>query len=223
MEVTSTTQSQTQAAAQAQAAANSDKGIISSDFDTFLKMLTAQVQNQDPLNPMDSADFSTQLATFSGVEQQVKTNDLLASLGAQMGILGMAQLASWIGLEARAAAPAQFDGTPISISPNPAVGADRAVLVVRDHNGTEVQRYDFTPSTDEILWAGVTDNGTPFASGLYSFEVESYSGDELLSTTKAEVYSEIVEAKSLNGDTVLVLAGGAEISSSAVSGLRNHN
>ena len=41
---------------------------ISSDFETFLKMLTAQMENQDPLNPLDSQDFATQLATFSGVE-----------------------------------------------------------------------------------------------------------------------------------------------------------
>ena len=211
----------TQTTAQAQnAAANSDRDTLSSDFDTFLKMLTAQVKNQDPLNPMDSADFSTQLATFSGVEQQVKTNDLLKSLGTQMGIMGMAQLASWIGLDARAAAPAYFDGAPISISPNPASGADRTVLVVRDHDGNEVQRQEFTPSTDEIQWAGVDDDGGPFANGLYSFEVESYSGEELLATTKAEVYSEVIEAKSLNGQTVLVLAGGAEITATDVTGLR---
>ena len=44
---------------------------LSSDFETFLRMLTTQLQNQDPLNPVDSADFAVQLATFSSVEQQV--------------------------------------------------------------------------------------------------------------------------------------------------------
>jgi len=221
MELTQTTQ--TTAQTQAAAGKVSEQSVISSDFDTFLKMLTAQVRNQDPLNPMDSADFSTQLATFSGVEQQVKTNDLLKSLGTQMGIMGMAQLASWIGLEARVAAPAYFDGSPISISPNPAAGADNVTLVVHDKNGSVVQRQDFIPSTKEIQWAGADAGGTPFASGLYSFEIESYSGDELLATTKADVYSEVVEAKSLNGSTVLVLAGGVEINTADVSGLRGNN
>ena len=46
-------------------------GVISSDFQTFLTMLTTQLQNQDPLNPVESSDFAVQLATFSGVEQQV--------------------------------------------------------------------------------------------------------------------------------------------------------
>ncbi|MCK4713412.1 MAG: flagellar hook assembly protein FlgD [Marinosulfonomonas sp.] len=217
MEVTSATSTQT--AAQTQAAA-SDKDVVNSDYTTFLKMLTAQVQNQDPLDPMSSDDFSSQLATFSGVEQQVKTNDLLAALGVQMGAMGMSQYASWIGLEARAAAPANFDGSPISVSPNPAAGADHAVLVVRNSDGVEVQRQDFTPSADELQWAGVSDSGAPFVDGLYTFEVESYSGEDLLATNKAEVYSEIVEAKSLNGATVLVLAGGAEIATTDVSGLR---
>jgi len=217
MQVTTATSSQTTTPAQTTA---SDKEKVTSDYDTFLQLLTAQVQNQDPLDPMSSDDFSSQLAQFSTVEQQVKTNDLLASLGTQMSLMGMGQTASWIGLEARAAAPADFQGSPISISPNPAATADRAVLVVKDASGNVVQQQDFNPSTDEIQWAGVTEDGNAFANGLYSFEVESYAGDELLSTTKAEVYSKIIEAKSLNGETILVLSGGAEVPSSVVSGLR---
>lgn len=61
---------------------------LSSDFETFLKMLTVQMQNQDPLNPIDSTEYAMQLATFSSVEQQVLTNDLLRQMmggqGAQL-------------------------------------------------------------------------------------------------------------------------------------------
>jgi len=216
MEVTSATTAQ--AATQTQA--TKDKAVITSDYNTFLKMLTAQVKNQDPLDPMSSDDFSTQLATFSGVEQQVKTNELLAALTTQMGAAGMSQYANWIGLEARAEAPAYFDGIPISVSPKPAAGADNAELVVRDQDGHVVQRLPFTPSTDEIQWAGVSDTGTPFDDGLYSFEVESFSGDTLLGASKAEVYAEIIEAKNHDGATVLVLLGGAEINAIDVSSLR---
>ncbi|WP_456390098.1 flagellar hook capping FlgD N-terminal domain-containing protein [Profundibacter sp.] len=217
MEVTSTTTAQ----AVTQTQATKDKEVITSDYNTFLKMLTAQVKNQDPLDPMSSDDFSSQLATFSGVEQQVKTNELLTALTTQMGAAGMSQYASWIGLEARAEAPAYFDGIPISVSPKPAAGADNAELVVRDQDGHVVQRLPFTPSTDEIQWAGVSDTGTPFDDGLYSFEVESFSGDTLLGASKAEVYAEIVEAKNHDGATVLVLLGGGEINATAVSSLRS--
>jgi len=49
-------------------------------------MLTVQMQNQDPLNPVDSSDYAVQLATFSNVEQQVQTNDILRELQSQMGL-----------------------------------------------------------------------------------------------------------------------------------------
>ena len=65
------------APAPAAAPQGAEKPKISSDFETFLRMLTVQMQNQDPLNPIQSSDFAVQLATFSGVEQQVRTNDLL--------------------------------------------------------------------------------------------------------------------------------------------------
>lgn len=201
--------------------AETDSSVISADFQTFLKMLTAQIQNQDPLDPMSSEDFSTQLATFSGVEQQVKTNDLLTSLGTQLSAMGISQFASWIGLEARAEVAGQFDGSPIDILPNTASGADGAVLVVYDSSGTEVQRLAFTPSTEELEWAGVDESGDPFNSGLYTFGVESYSGEDLLETTTPEIYAKIVEAKNVDGTTVLVFEGGGELAASNVSAVRS--
>ncbi|MFV2051309.1 flagellar hook capping FlgD N-terminal domain-containing protein [Aliiroseovarius sp. YM-037] len=193
---------------------------INSDFETFLKMLTAQIQNQDPLNPMQSQDFAVQLATFSGVEQQVRTNDLLQGMGAQMGLSGLSQMASWVGMEARAAAPTQFDGTPIELTPKPAANADAAQLVVRNAAGDEVQRFDIPVTDDPINWAGVGDDGTPVPSGAYSFEVESYSGTEALGTTPIETYARITEARSENGQTVFVLDSGAKVEADDITALR---
>ena len=53
---------------------------LASNFDTFLTILTAQIQNQDPLAPMDSSKFTEQLVQFSGVEQQIKSNSQLETL-----------------------------------------------------------------------------------------------------------------------------------------------
>src|SRR5471032_978065 len=57
-----------------------DKTEIASNFTTFLQLLTTQLQNQDPLSPMDTNQFTQQLVQFAGVEQQMKSNDQLASL-----------------------------------------------------------------------------------------------------------------------------------------------
>src|SRR5271154_461249 len=53
---------------------------LSSDFNDFLTLLTTQLQNQDPLSPMDSTQFTAQLVAFTGVEQQINTNSKLDSL-----------------------------------------------------------------------------------------------------------------------------------------------
>jgi flagellar basal-body rod modification protein FlgD len=66
----------------ASAAAGQARSAFSEDFDTFLTLLTAQVENQDPLAPLDSTQFVEQLATFSALEQQVTTNDHLEKIAA---------------------------------------------------------------------------------------------------------------------------------------------
>lgn len=194
---------------------------ITSDFDTFLQMLTVQMQNQDPLNPVDSTDYATQLATFSSVEQAVLTNDLLKSLTSQLNSSGLADMAAWVGKEARAAAPAYFDGAPITLSPNPAVLADRAEVIVRNENGVEVQRFDVPVSAEPFEWAGVGTGGVPYPAGLYSFEVISTLEGEVLTQDTAEVYSTVTEVRAQDGETILILEGGAAVATSQVSALRD--
>ena len=75
------------------------------------------MQYQDPLNPIDSTDYATQLATFSGVEQAVLTNDLLKSLTTQMNTGGLVDMAALVGKEVRSTAPAYFDGQPLTLRP----------------------------------------------------------------------------------------------------------
>lgn len=196
------------------------RAAISSDFETFLLMLTTQMQNQDPLNPIESADFAVQLATFSGVEQQVKTNDLLQSLAQQMGIMGMSQLAGWVGMEARVAAPVQFDGSPITLAPDFPPGSGTGTLVVRNEAGAEVQRTPIAPTDDSIEWAGVDEDGAPLPPGIYSFELETSVGDTTLPARPVEVFAEVTEARMRDGETIVVLTGGQEVTASQITALR---
>ena len=155
------------ATTQPSATAVKPKSVISSDFETFLQMLTTQARYQDPLEPIDSSEYSAQLAQFSMVEQQVLSNDLLTALSAQLSGGGISQIASWIGMEARTTAPAEFNGTPITVLPTPAAGADRAELVTYNAQGAEVQRGLIPVSDEPVQWAGVSSTGTAFPSGNY--------------------------------------------------------
>jgi flagellar basal-body rod modification protein FlgD len=190
------------------------------DFDTFLRMLTAQLRNQDPTDPMDSADYAVQLATFAGVEQQVRTNELIAALSGQMAVSALGQMAAWVGQEVRAAMPAHFSGSPVTVSPNPLVTAEAAELVVRDDRGQEIERRAIPVAAGPVEWAGVTADGHPLPAGPYRFEVVSLAGGQVLRTDPAEVYARVREVRSEGGQAVLVMEGGATIPASAATALR---
>ncbi|WP_299401235.1 flagellar hook capping FlgD N-terminal domain-containing protein [uncultured Roseobacter sp.] len=218
MDVTASQAAQTTsqtAAASAQSAA-----VLSSDFETFLQMLTAQARYQDPLEPIDSSEYAAQLAQFSMVEQQVLSNDLLQALSGQMGAGSIGEMAGWIGMEARTMSPVNFDGSPVTIVPNSEPGADQAVLIAYNANGDEVQRRQIPTGAEPVEWAGLADDGTPFEAGLYSFKVESRLLGQAIGTNPAETYSRITEARKQGEETMLVLDGGVSVTTTDVTALR---
>ncbi|MCB1340513.1 MAG: hypothetical protein KDK24_05500 [Pseudooceanicola sp.] len=215
--VTSVSAAQTVAT---QAGTTSTPAALTSDFETFLKMLTAQARFQDPLKPIDSTEYAAQLAQFSMVEQQVLTNDTLKALAAQFGAQSPTSLAAWVGMEARAVTPLAFDGQPITIAPEVPVGASGARLVVRNASGAEVQRLTIPLLADTVQWTGQKEGGGTFPAGTYSFEVEALTNGEVTATTQAAVYARVTEAQLNGGAVVLIFEGGTAVPASAVTALR---
>jgi flagellar basal-body rod modification protein FlgD len=194
---------------------------LSSDFETFIKMMTTQAKYQDPLEPLDSSEYASQLAQFSMVEQQVLSNDLLTALANQLGSSTMGQMAGWIGMEGRTTEPVLFDGTPITVLPEPPVGAQQMELVIYNTQGVEVDRGALPISSDPVLWAGVQQNGTPLSGGLYRFEVEAIGTQgEALATTAASTYARIVEVQNTGSEARVVFAGGTEVPAANITALR---
>lgn len=203
------------------AAATTDTQKNDKNYDTFLKMMTAQIKNQDPLNPMSADQLAVQLATFSGVEQQTRTNDLLNKLLTQNALGAMSQVVGWVGKEARLAAPAYFDGsTPVTISPSPAADADKAVLVVKDQAGNEVSRTELPISTVDYKWQGLDSDGNRLPNGVYSLSMESYQADQLLGTSDVEYYGKVSEIRSSANGVSAMLPGGVEALTSLVTAIR---
>ncbi len=221
MDISSATATTT-AASNASTEATTDSGnMISSDFQTFLTMLTTQMENQDPLNPIESTDFAVQLATFSGVEQQVQTNDLLAAIQTQLGAGGMSEYASWVGMEVQAVASAAFDDSPITLYPDPASGSERTMVVVRDvSTGADVDYFEIPVSDAPVQWAGVDDNGDPFPPGNYTFHLQSIADNVTFSEDQIAVFSEVQELRMVDGETRLILGGGGDIAASDVEAVR---
>ena len=205
------------------AAANaSDQSVnsISSDFETFLQMLTVQMQNQDPLNPIDSTDYAVQLATFSSVEQQVLTNDLLENLSAQTAATNMASLAQWVGMDAKAGNVAQYSGQTVKIDATSVSGADRLILNVTSASGQHITRQDIPLRGGDLTWDGRNNDGSLVEHGAYSMTIEAYSNGDLISTAPAEVFNTIKEVRLENGQTELVIGDNLSVASTEVTSLR---
>ncbi len=211
----------TSSAAAAATQTKDSTSALSSDFETFLLMLTTQLENQDPLNPIESQDFAVQLATFSGVEQQVLTNDLLRDVTNGLGASGLAQLAGWVGMEGRVSAPVAFDGTPVDIALAPDPGSDAAELIVRDSFGREVSRQQVPLGNDIVAWAGTSSTGDPLPTGNYTLELASLNQGEVTSTRPVSHYARIEEARQGTDGIELVISGGAVVASNDVTALRD--
>jgi flagellar basal-body rod modification protein FlgD len=217
MDVTSTTSSTTTTAG---ATGLDTLPSIDSDYQMFLNMMTTELQNQDPTAPMNTDQFATELATFSGVEQQTQTNALLTTLNATTTGQAMAQMAGWVGDQARIDAPVYFDGAPITLSPNPAVDATSCALVVTDSNGNEVDRRSVPVSSADYQWDGKDSAGNTLPTGIYTLSLESSSGDQVLGSTGVEYYAPVQEIRSSPSGVTILVPGEIEVPSSYVTALR---
>lgn len=193
---------------------------LSSDYETFLKMMTVQMQNQDPLNPVESTDFAVQLATFSQVEQQVQTNDYLNELSLAFGKAGLASQAQLIGRFVQSAAASEYTGGTIELTPDYSVDADTHVLVIRDDSGVEVGRRALDGAPEVINWSGATDDGQQLGAGTYTFAIEGYATGELVSTTSARTWGVIRQVQSDGTDSALILENGETVYESEVTAIR---
>ena len=204
------------------AATQTATSALTSDFETFLKLMTTQAMYQDPLEPMDSSDYTAQLAQFSSVEQQVLTNDTLTSMLSQLALTNMSQLTGWVGREVRAQAAAHFDGVnPVTVSPNPALLADDVQMVIYNEDETEVGRVSLPVSAEPYEWDGTDGEGNQLGEGNYTFVIESYSNDEVIVSEVAEVYNRVEETQSVDGQVALILESGTAILATSVTALRD--
>ncbi|NGM21325.1 flagellar hook assembly protein FlgD [Roseomonas stagni] len=160
------------------ATANSNR--LSSDLNTFLRLLTTQLQNQDPTQPMDANQLTQQLVQFSTVEQQMNTNSTLQSLLSlqQAGQLG--QAASLVGNRVTVASdrlPLQNGGATVNL---PAAGAARSARIeIRDTTGNLVRSQTVALGTaaGSWQWDGKDTRGRQRDDGSYRLTVTGLASD----------------------------------------------
>ena len=145
--------------------------------DQFLTLLVAQLQHQDPLNPLDSTDFTAQLAQFSSLEQLFKVNENLADIQESVNTQENGDILGYIGKTVKATGNTIFvnDG---KIESGTYALEDRADVTafIYDSDGIEVRRLypgRQDPGEHEISWDGRDNAGDMVEDGIYAFEVEA--------------------------------------------------
>ncbi|MBR9808619.1 MAG: flagellar biosynthesis protein FlgD [Alphaproteobacteria bacterium] len=171
------------------------------EFTSFIKLLTAQVQNQDPLAPMDSTQFVDQLATFSSLEQQVRTNDSLGGISSLIGDLHTMFASEWLGEKVTIESSwVPYSGSEIEYQDSAPADADKAYLTVRDPDGELV--WSETLDLDENVhsWNGQTSSGDPAAPDtVYEFNIDYYRGAEYLGLGAPQIITTITDVGTENG------------------------
>ncbi|HMR53502.1 MAG TPA: flagellar hook capping FlgD N-terminal domain-containing protein [Amaricoccus sp.] len=193
---------------------------MAGDFQTFLTLLTTQMRNQDPLKPMESTEFVAQLASFSGVEQQIRANDRLDRIFEVLSGGSAGGLAAWVGREIRAPGKADFTGEPIDVARTPVPDTDSAVLVVKNDFGQEVARRAIDPLATNVAWDGQDGYGAPAAHGRYSFTIESFAGETLADRQEGSVFARVSEVRLAEDGPVLLTEGGGSVALAEVTGIR---
>ncbi len=190
--------------------------------DRFLKLLVTQLQNQDPLNPMDNAQMTTQLAQISTVTGIDKLNTTLSSMIDSVASSQNVQSAEMIGKSVLVAgsklvlsSSTATDSTGKEVTTKSAVGgvklasaADSVTLTVKDSSGNVVSVQNLGAQKAGVFnfsWDGTTDAGTTAADGTYTVSVKALQGGKEVEATAMQFGT--VSALVRSGSTFLLDLG----------------
>ncbi|OQW62829.1 MAG: hypothetical protein A4S17_07795 [Proteobacteria bacterium HN_bin10] len=154
---------------------------LSDNYDTFLVLLTAQLQNQDPLAPMDSTQFTQQLVQFSQVEQQIRTNEELEGLAQQYQAAAAGAALSYLGKDAIIEADETYlAGGQANWAYRLPENASSMTIKVKDMSGRVVYETTTAPNTGGehlFSWNGVKSDGSTASDGVYQISIEATGAD----------------------------------------------
>lgn len=198
--VTSATNTQTNTTAQQQTAQLSQPQ-MGEEFDNFLKLLTAQLRNQDPLSPLDSTQFVEQLATFSSLEQQVRGNASLESMASMIGDIHAMFASEWIGKSVTVESSwVPYSGQSVDFMVNAPDAADKAILNIKDSAGETIWTKALDLSDQTHSWNGQTLSGDEAQTDqIFEFGIDLYSGTNFLGTAAPQVKTTVTNVANENG------------------------
>jgi len=171
--------------------------------DRFMTMLVTQMQNQDPLNPMDNAEITSQLAQINTVKGIDSLNSTLQKLLTSYSDALSMQSSSLVGKNVLAA------GNSLPLGDAGALGgiklagdADKVSVVITDAKGVKVAQQDLGPQKAGVIdfaWDGKNLDGARVANGGYQFSVQATQGSSKVAATALEVGTVSALVRGQNG------------------------
>ncbi len=186
------------------------RATIANNFDTFLLLLTTQLKNQNPLDPLDTNQFTQQLVQFAGVEQQIRTNESLEALVNLNKTSQLSTAMNYVGatVTADGATSALKQGVATWYITAPRAAA--ATINVSDSTGNVVftQETTLEAGTYAYNWDGKLANGQTAPEGQYTIKINAKdaSGQGVTVSTQ---FSGVVDAVDLSGSEPLLMIGTA--------------
>lgn len=217
-------------AAASQAQANSSSATrngqkLADDFDSFLQLLTTQLRNQDPLEPMDASEFTNQLVQFSSVEQQIQTNSYMETLITSTQAQSVNAAVNYLGSNVRAA------GVTTTLANGSAswdlvtsAGAPDSTITISDENGQEVYSTSHSVERGEstFTWDGKTSTGASAPDGIYSIRVVGNTADGQSVPVYTAVEGEVTGVDFTGSEPVLQL-GNVRVTLASVMQIRSQD
>lgn len=194
---------------------------IADNFDTFLQILTTQLKNQNPLDPLDTNQFTQQLVQFTGVEQQLKTNEFLEAMMTATQNSTNSEAVSYVGKIVTASGNKSelIDG---SATWHFAVDKSATITAtVRDLAGNTVfTKQGQVPQGESIFkWDGISNDGNRKADGTYYVTIEARDADGRLINVATEMTGEVTGIDFTGSEPVLIV-GNARVNMSGVMSVR---
>jgi flagellar basal-body rod modification protein FlgD len=201
------TTSTTASSSTSSAASTTGQAGLNTDYNSFLKLLTTQLQNQDPLSPMDDNTFTQQLVEMNGVQQQIQTNTLLQTLVNQSA--GAADAVNLIGKTVQAtSASATLNNGSASWQYSLASNASAATVEVLDASNTVIYSAaapSLSQGSNTFNWNGQTSSGGKVTSGTYTLKIVANDSKLQPITSTISVSGVVTGVQSVGGATQLNL------------------
>ncbi len=188
--------------------AGTDQAELNEDLNRFLNLLVTQLQHQDPLDPMDANEFTSQLVQFASVEQQIYSNANLESL---IGLQEVSQVASMVDY---LNTTIQANGNTFYLEDSKAkfsyaleANAKETTITIMDEEGETVFTTSGEPEIGyhEYEWDGRDSNGNLVEDGVYGVTVSALDAQGELINIGQTVYGRVTGAGADDGDVVLYL------------------